>query len=107
MSSRALARVERFERGPGRYKYTAIMKDGTKVNGKTVKRVNFGHRDYDHYKDSVPKNMGGGLWSQKDHGNHQRRKNYRVRHAGVQLKSGTPAYKVKYTPSWFSFHYLW
>lgn len=94
-----LAKVEKFIRGPGRFKYTAIMKDG--------KRVNFGHRDYQQFKDSVPKSMGGGLWSNKDHSDPKRRDNYRRRHAGVSTKNGIPAYKVKYSPSWFSYHYLW
>lgn len=94
-----LQRVDRFEVGSGRYKYTAVMKNG--------KRVNFGHRDYEHYRDSVPQSMGGGRWSHKDHGDAKRRQNYRKRHAGVKTKSGKPAYRVKYSPSWFSYHYLW
>lgn len=111
MSKKLLARVERFERGHGKYKYTAVLKEGTVVNGKTVKRVNFGHKDYEQFRDSVPISMGGGLWSHKNHGNDKRRQNYRSRHAGVKLttgpRSGTPAYRVKYTPSWFSYHFLW
>jgi hypothetical protein len=94
-----LAKVEKFILGPGQYKYTAIMKDG--------KRVNFGHRDYQQYKDSVPKSMGGGKWTKKDHLDMERRHNYRTRHSGVKLQSGKLAYKIKYSPSWFSFHYLW
>lgn len=94
-----LPRGTRFVRGPGKYKYTAILPDG--------KRVNFGHRDYQHYRDSVPRSMGGGLWSSKDHGNQSRRENYRRRHSGVRTKSGERAYLKKYSPSWFSYHYLW
>jgi hypothetical protein len=94
-----LQRVEKFILGKGQYKYTAILTDNS--------RVNFGHRDYQHYKDSVPKNMGGGRWSHKDHGDNIRRRNYRKRHAGVLTKDGTPAYKIKYSPSWFSYYYLW
>lgn len=91
--------VEKFVLGPGRYKYTAILKNG--------KRVNFGHRDYYHFRDSVPRNKGGGKWSHKDHGDSLRRENYRNRHSGVLNGSGKKAYKVKYSPSWFSYHYLW
>ena len=94
-----LSEVEKFVEGPGRYKYTAIMKNG--------KRVNFGHRDYEHYRDSVPKSMGGGIWSHKDHGDTKRRDNYRSRHGGVLTKDGKKAYQVKYSPSWFSYYYLW
>lgn len=91
--------VEKFVAGPGRYKYTAILKNGH--------RVNFGHKAYEHYKDSVPVELGGGLWSKKDHNDLKRRANYRKRHEGVLTKTGTPAFKVKLSPSWFSYHYLW
>lgn len=91
--------VEKFVLGPGRYKYTAILKNG--------RRVNFGHRDYQQFRDSVPKGLGGGKWSRKDHKDLERRTNYRTRHSNVMTKNGTPAYKVKYSPSWFSYHYLW
>lgn len=91
--------VERFVVGPGRYKYTAILKNG--------KRVNFGHRDYEHYRDSVPVAKGGGRWSKLDHGDAKRRANYRSRHGGVMTGSGNFAYRVKYSPSWFSYKYLW
>jgi hypothetical protein len=96
---KGLERVERFERGPRRYKYTAVMDDG--------RRVHFGHRDYEHYRDSVPKSMGGQLWSHKDHMDRRRRANYRKRHAGMITKDGRRAYRVKYSPSWFSYYYLW
>lgn len=92
-------RGTKFQKGPGRYKYTAIMPSG--------KRVNFGHRDYQHYRDRVPKNKGGKLWSHLNHNDRDRMQNYRSRHRGVNTKSGTPAYKKKYSPSWFSYHYLW
>jgi hypothetical protein len=91
--------VERFVKGPGVYKYTAILKNG--------KRVNFGNRNYQQYKDSVPKSKGGGLWSHKDHKDIKRLDSYHKRHSKVLNKDGKPAYKVKYTPAWFSYYYLW
>jgi hypothetical protein len=97
--SKSLPSGTKFVKGSGRYKYTAIMPDG--------KRVHFGHRDYQHYKDSVPKRLGGGLWSHKDHGDKKRRENYRKRHGGVKTKSGGKAINKKYSPSWFSYHFLW
>jgi hypothetical protein len=96
---KAIPKVEKFVKGKGRYKYTAIMKDGSKVS--------FGHKDYQQYKDSVPKSMGGGLWTGKNHNDKKRRDSYRKRHRGVLNKLGKPAYKVKYSPSWFSYYYLW
>ena len=94
-----LQRVSHFIRGKYPKKYTAIMKNGD--------RVHFGHQDYEQYRDSVPKSMGGGIWSHKNHLDDQRRKNYRARHGGTKTKSGRPAYQVKYSPSWFSYYYLW
>jgi hypothetical protein len=80
-------------------KYTAIMPDG--------KRVNFGAKNYEHYKDSVPVRLGGGVWKHKNHLDKERRKNYRTRHGGVLLKDGRKAVNVKYTPAWFSYNFLW
>lgn len=94
-----LPRGTRFVRGPRRYKYTAILPDGEKVN--------FGHRDYEHYRDSVPRLLGGGLWSHLDHGDKRRRSNYRSRHSGVRTGSGQRAYMQRYSPAWFSYHFLW
>lgn len=71
------------------------------------KKIRFGNQEYQHYRDSVPPLLGGGKWSYLDHNDKVRRRNYRSRHAGVLLKSGIPAYKVKYTPAWFSYYYLW
>lgn len=91
-----------FEKGTGNYKYTAHVPVGGQM-----KIVHFGHRDYEHYRDSVPKSLGGKLWSHKDHNDKERRDNYRSRHRGMLNKDGKPAYKVKYTPAWFSYYYLW
>lgn len=98
-STRSLPKGLRFERGPGRYKYTAVFADG--------KRVNFGHRDYEHYRDSVPRSRGGGKWSHKDHGDKSRRKSYRARHGGIRSSGGKRAVSKRYSPAWFSYHFLW
>ena len=94
-----LVGVEKFVLGPGRYKYTAVLKNGTKIN--------FGHRGYQQYRDGVPVSMGGGKWSKLDHEDAARRTSYRARHGGIMTKGGKHAYKVKYSPSWFSYNYLW
>lgn len=94
-----LPRGIRFQKGPGRYKYTAILPDG--------KRVHFGHTSYQHYYDSVPVNLGGGIWSSLNHLDEKRRDNYRKRHSGVLTRSGDRAYKREFSPSWFSYYFLW
>lgn len=89
----------RFTRGPGDKKYTAILPNGH--------RVHFGHRAYQHYKDQVPKALGGGLWSHKDHLDPARRKNYRTRHGALRCKDGTRCVDKNLTPAWFSYYLLW
>lgn len=64
------------------------------------KVIHFGALGYQHYHDRI------GLFSELDHNDSKRRANYRARHSGVMSKYG-PAYKVKYSPAWFSFYYLW
>lgn len=95
----ALSQVSHFRLGSGNHKYAAHLKNG--------KIVQFGHKDYQHYKDTVPKNMGGGLWTHKDHLDPERRRRYRLRHGGIITKGGSKACQVKYSVCWFSYHYLW
>ncbi len=83
----------KFQKGPKGKKYTAILPDGSKVY--------FGDSDYEQYKDSVPKNLGGNLWAHKNHLDPERRRLYRIRH------KAQGHYKVKYSPAWFSYYFLW
>ena len=83
-------------------KYTALVPIGGKV-----KRVHFGDRRYQHFKDSVPMDLGGGKWSRLDNGDLKRRKNYRNRHGGMLCSDGTLCISRKYSPSWFSYNFLW
>ena len=55
------------------------------------------------YKDST----GFGLYSDYDHNDIERRDRYRARHRAIKLKDGTPAYKKKHSPAWFSDKFLW
>jgi hypothetical protein len=68
------------------------------VNGK---KISFGSRTYQHYHDKI------GMYSSLDHNDPIRRQAYRNRHSKILLADGRPAYKVKYTPAWFSWNYLW
>lgn len=77
-----------------RKKYDAILFDT--ATGKT-KYVGFGSRIplMQQYKDST----GLGLYSYLDHLDKDRRRSYRARHYKTHLK--------KYSPSYFSWHFLW
>jgi len=88
----------KFIKGPYPKKYQAILPDGSKVS--------FGDRRYEHYKDSVPVTQGGGLYSHLNHLDKQRRKRYRTRHANIMVNNKR-AIDIKYSPAWFSYHYLW
>lgn len=87
-----------WEPGTGNHKYkVTIDKNGKK------KTVQFGNKDYQHYKDTTPLK----LYSYLDHNDKDRKQSYFNRHSKVRLKDGTPAYLKKYTPAWFSMKYLW
>ena len=81
-----------FKKGPNNYKYTAIINN---------KRINFGDKRYQQYHDKI------GLYKDLDHNDKQRRANYRRRHSAIRTKLGKRAIDIKYSPAWFSYHYLW
>jgi hypothetical protein len=74
-------------------KYDAIVKN--KENDRTF-RVPFGDNRYEHYKDKT----GLGLYSNLNHLDKKRQKNYVSRHQHF-IKDGY------YSPAYFSMKYLW
>lgn len=66
------------------------------------KIVQFGDQRYEHYKDRTPLK----LYSYLDHRDKERRKKYIARHKKI-MRNGKPAYQQRFTPSWFSWNYLW
>ena len=74
-------------------KYDAILLN--QANNKTIK-IPFGHSSYAQFKDST----GLGLYSNKDHGDLNRRAFFRQRHA-KDIK------KRLLLCGWFSMKYLW
>jgi len=64
--------IRKFLRGPKGKKYTAVLRNGEKIN--------FGGEGYEQYKDRI------GLYSHMDHGDKVRRKRYFLRHSGVPTK---------------------
>lgn len=71
-------------------KYDAIIYN--KITKKT-RKVSFGDIRYQQYKDKI------GLYKDKDHNDKERRRLYRKRHYKTHFK--------KYSPSWFSWYFLW
>ena len=83
-----------WEPGTGNKKYrVTVPGHGT---------VQFGHKDYQQYKDQTPLK----LYSTMDHGDEKRRNSYRKRHEGC-MKNGGRCIDDKYSPSWFSYNFLW
>lgn len=87
-------RFLKFERSKTKNKkYDAILEN---KKTKRLRRVPFGDKRYQQYQDST----GLGFYTDKDHKDKQRRFNYRKRHEHY-LKEG------HYSPSFFSWAYLW
>jgi hypothetical protein len=81
-------------------KYVAIFDNG--------KSIHFGARGYDQYRDST----GIGAYSSRDHGDHQRRRSYFLRHSGVDKKTKAIKNEMKksrgrITAKILSHKYLW
>ena len=83
-----------FERGTAKHKkYKALLEH--KDSGKKIS-VHFGDVRYQQYRDST----GMGIYTHLNHGDPWRRAKYRMRHK----KHVREDY---YSPSWFSYYYLW
>ena len=84
-------------------KYVAIVRN--KIT-KKERKINFGDSRYENFRDSTPLK----LFSNKNHGDKKRRKNYFMRHSGVPTKSEAVRKEKKkgvYTPKLLSHLYLW
>jgi len=92
--SKKLWSIQGFKKSEAKNKkYAAILKN--KQTG-AIRKLNFGDTRYQQYKDTT----GLGLYSNLDHGDKQRRANYRIRHA-KDIKQGY------YSSGFFSMEYLW
>lgn len=74
-----------------------------KVITPSGKTVHFGDKRYEQYKDTTPLKA----YSNLNHNDEERRKQYRARHSAVKTKDGTPAYKDPEKPSYYAYKYLW
>ena len=67
----------------------------------TNRYIHFGARGYQQYHDRI------GYYSHLNREDKKRLDLYRKRHRAILDNDGTPSYKKKYSPAWFSWHYLW
>ena len=98
-------KVVKFEKGPGKKKYTAHIKN---ISTRKVRKIHFGHKDYQQYRDST--NLK--LYTRKNHGDIKRMRRYFSRHSGTK-KRGEAIKKEKIKSNGFfnakilSHIYLW
>jgi hypothetical protein len=94
-----MVKVGRFDyqksTNPDKKLMVVVEKDGKK------KTIHFGARAMEHFKDRT------GIWKSKDHGDTQRRKNFRDRMGGIKLKDGSRAIDNPLSPAWHSYRILW
>lgn len=76
-------------------KYSVISPSG--------KTIHFGALDMQQYKDST----GLGLYSDKDHGDEERRKKYLARAKGIKNKKGELTWKDPESANYYSVKFLW
>lgn len=67
------------------------------------KWIHFGDIRYEHYKDITPLK----LYSNLNHYDEKRRKNYLTRSIGIKDKQGNLTYNNKNSPNYYSIKYLW
>jgi len=84
------------------------FKKSTRKNKKYMVRYNnnwihFGDLRYEHYKDKTPLK----LYSNLDHNDKQRRKDYLTRSMAIKDKQGNLTYNNKNSPNYYSIKYLW
>lgn len=85
-------KLDRFEKSKtSTKKYDAVLINKTT---KREKRIPFGAKGYEHYKDKAL-----GLYSKDDHNDKKRREAYRKRHSGEE--------KRKFSSGYFAWKYLW
>ena len=65
------------------------------------KKIHFGSRPMQHYKDRT------GIWKSKDHGDPKRRENYKSRAGGIKGKDGKLTYKDPSKANYHAYHILW
>lgn len=81
-----------------KYKYWVYVKANNK---RGYKKIGFGHKDYQHYKDKI------GYYKSKDHLDKERRAKYRARSSKIKDKQGNLTYKDKNTSNYWAYNKLW
>jgi len=82
-----------YEKSTRKDKKLMVIVDG--------KKIHFGARNMEHYKDKT------GLWKELDHLDKKRRKNYLARSGGIRNKEGKLTKDIETSPNYHSIRILW
>ena len=90
----------------GSYDYKKSTRPGKKLmvvveKGGKKKTVHFGDNKMEQFKDKT------GIWSSKNHGDAQRRKNFLSRSGGIKNKSGGLTKDDPFSPNYHARRVLW
>jgi hypothetical protein len=70
-------------------------------NNNKKKKISFGDTKYQHYFDKL------GKYSHLNHNDKKRRESYRRRARGIKNYSGQLTFKLKHSPNYYAYKYLW
>ena len=87
-----------INRSKTKSKYFVYVKSDNK---RGYKKIGFGHKDYQHFKDKL------NYYKRLDHGDKKRRDNYRARASGIKNKQGELTYLDKNTSNYWAYRTLW
>ena len=82
-----------YEKSTRKDKKLMVIVDG--------KKIHFGARNMEHYKDKT------GLWKELDHLDKKRRKNYLARSGGIRNKEGKLTKDIESSHNYHSIRILW
>ncbi len=81
-----------------KFKYFVYVKADNK---KGFKKIGFGNKDYQHFRDKI------GYYKNLNHGDKERRDNYRARASKIKNKKGELTYLDKNTANYWAYNKLW
>ena len=70
-------------------------------NNNKKKKISFGDTRYEHYFDKL------GKYKHLNHNDKKRRESYRRRARGIKNAKGQLTFKLKHSPNYYAYKYLW
>jgi hypothetical protein len=79
-------------------KYSVYVLD---EDSNKIKLIHFGDSTHEQYHDKL------GFFKKLNHGDDDRRRNYRKRASNIRDKKGRRTFKIKWSPNYWSYNILW